>query len=56
MLIAEARQKIRTTQLIKRLQDHVLGQVKMSISQIRAAESRRREGDDEITYRVVEQG
>jgi hypothetical protein len=38
MLITEARQKIRTTQLIKRLQDHVLGLTNMSASQVRAAE------------------
>lgn len=38
MLIEEARQKIKTTQLINRLQNHVLGKVKMEPTQIRAVE------------------
>jgi hypothetical protein len=38
MLIEEARAKIRTTQLINRLQDHGVGKVKMSQSQVRAIE------------------
>jgi hypothetical protein len=38
MLIDEARQKIKTTQLINRLQNHVLGKVKMEATQIRAVE------------------
>lgn len=38
MLIEEARQKIRTTQLINRLQDHALGNVDMSSTQVRATE------------------
>lgn len=38
MLIEEAREKIRTTQLINRLQDHSLGKIDMSATQIRAAE------------------
>lgn len=36
MLIAEARQKIRTTQLINRLQNHALGSIEMSDSQVKA--------------------
>jgi hypothetical protein len=36
MLIAEARQKIQTSQLINRLQDHALGKVEMSKSQVSA--------------------
>jgi hypothetical protein len=38
MLIEEARQKIKTTQLINRLQNHVLGKVKMEPTQVRAVE------------------
>ena len=38
MLIEEAREKIRTTQLINRLQDHALGEVEMSTTQVRAVE------------------
>lgn len=38
MLIEEAREKIRTTQLINRLQDHGLGKVKMLSTQVRAIE------------------
>lgn len=38
MLIEEAREKIRTTQLINRLQDHALGKVDMSPTQVRAVE------------------
>src|SRR6185312_9060979 len=38
MLIDEARQKIRTTQLINRLQDHALGENEMSPTQVRAVE------------------
>ena len=38
MLIDEAREKIRTTQLINRLQDHALGEIEMSPTQIRATE------------------
>jgi hypothetical protein len=39
MLIAEARHKIRTTQLINRLQNHALGiGHEMSLSQIKATE------------------
>lgn len=38
MLIAEAREKIRTTQLINRLQDHAFGEVEMSQTQIKAVE------------------
>ena len=38
MLIAEAREKIRTTQLINRLQNHALGTVDMSPTQVRATE------------------
>jgi hypothetical protein len=38
MLIAEAREKIRTTQLINRLQDHALGEIDMSQTQVRAVE------------------
>lgn len=38
MLITEAREKIKTTQLINRLQNHVLGKVKMEATQIRAVE------------------
>lgn len=38
MLIAEARQKIRTTQLINRLQNHALGDAEMSATQIKATE------------------
>jgi hypothetical protein len=36
MLIAEAREKIRTTQLINRLQNHALGELEMSATQITA--------------------
>lgn len=36
MLIAEAREKIRTTQLINRLQDHAFGTVEMTDTQIKA--------------------
>jgi hypothetical protein len=38
MLIAEARQKIKTTQLINRLQGHAFGDVEMSQTQIKATE------------------
>lgn len=38
MLIEEAREKIKTTQLINRLQDHGLGEVDMSPTQVRAIE------------------
>ena len=38
MLIEEAREKIKTTQLINRLQDHALGDVEMSPTQVRAVE------------------
>jgi len=38
MLIEEAREKIKTTQLINRLQDHALGAVEMSSTQVRAVE------------------
>lgn len=38
MLIEEAREKIKTTQLINRLQDHALNDVEMSQSQVRAVE------------------
>lgn len=38
MLIEEAREKIKTTQLINRLQDHGLGEVEMSATQVRAIE------------------
>jgi hypothetical protein len=38
MLIEEAREKIKTTQLINRLQDHALGENEMSQTQIRATE------------------
>ena len=37
MNIAEARDKIRTTQLVNRLTDHVLGEVDMQPSQVTAA-------------------
>jgi hypothetical protein len=36
MLHEEARQKIRTTQLINRLQDHALGSVEMTATQVQA--------------------
>lgn len=36
MLIEEARRKIRTTQLINRLQNHALGKVDMTKSQVTA--------------------
>ncbi len=39
MLIEEARQKIRTTQLINRLQNHALGTVDMSSTQVKATET-----------------
>lgn len=38
MLIEEAREKIKTTQLINRLQDHALGTVEMTSTQVRAVE------------------
>jgi len=38
MLIEEARQKIKTTQLINRLQDHGLGTIEMSSTQVKAVE------------------
>jgi hypothetical protein len=38
MLIAEARQKIQTTQLINRLQDHAFGTVELTQTQVRAVE------------------
>ncbi len=38
MLIDEAREKIKTTQLINRLQNHALGTVEMSPTQVRATE------------------
>jgi len=38
MLIEEAREKIKTTQLINRLQDHALGTVELSQTQVRAIE------------------
>ena len=37
MNIEEARQKIQTTQLVKRLTDHVFDQCKMSQTQVQAA-------------------
>ena len=37
MLIAEAREKIRTTQIINRLQDHIDGKVELVPSQVTAA-------------------
>ena len=37
MLIEEARRKIQTTQLVKRLTDHVDGKVEMQTSQVTAA-------------------
>lgn len=36
MLIQEARQKIQTSQLINRLQDHALGRVEMTKTQVSA--------------------
>ena len=38
MLIEETRKKVQTSQLINRLQDHVVGKVDMSPTQVRAAE------------------
>ena len=38
MLIAEARKKIQTTQLINRLQNHALGKVEMTPTQVKAVE------------------
>lgn len=38
MNIAEAREKIQTTQLINRLQNHALGEIEMSPTQIKATE------------------
>ena len=38
MLIEETRSKVRTSQLINRLQDHVLGKVTLSVTQVRSAE------------------
>lgn len=38
MNIAEARQKIQTTQLVKRLTGHALGEIDMLPSQVRACE------------------
>lgn len=38
MLIEEARTKIQTTQLINRLQNHALGEIEMSATQVRAVE------------------
>lgn len=38
MNIAEAREKIKTTQLINRLQNHALGEIEMSSTQVRAVE------------------
>ena len=38
MLIAEARGKIQTTQLINRLQDHAHGKVELSPTQVRSVE------------------
>ena len=38
MLIEEARGKIQTTQLINRLQNHALGKIEMSPTQVRAVE------------------
>lgn len=38
MNIEEARTKIQTTQLINRLQNHALGKIEMSPSQVRAVE------------------
>lgn len=38
MLIEEAREKIKTTQLINRLQNHALGTVEMTRSQVHATE------------------
>jgi hypothetical protein len=37
MNIAEAREKIRTTQLVKRLENHAFGEVDMSSTQVQAA-------------------
>ncbi|TAL08055.1 MAG: hypothetical protein EPO02_13770 [Nitrospirae bacterium] len=38
MLIDEAREKIKTTQLVNRLQDHALGEIEMSATQVRSVE------------------
>lgn len=38
MLIEEARGKIKTTQLINRLQNHALGTVELSATQVRSVE------------------
>lgn len=38
MLITEAREKIKTTQLVNRLQDHGLGKIEMSPTQVKAVE------------------
>lgn len=38
MLIEEARSKIRTTQLLNRLQDHGLGKIELTQTQVRAIE------------------
>jgi hypothetical protein len=38
MWIEETRKKVQTSQLINRLQDHVLGEVELSSTQVRAAE------------------
>lgn len=38
MWIEETRQKVQASQLINRLQDHVLGAVELSSTQVRAAE------------------
>lgn len=38
MLIEEARSKIQTTQLVNRLQDHALGKVELSQTQVRSVE------------------
>ena len=38
MNIAETRQRVQTTQLLKRLTNHALGELEMSATQVRAAE------------------
>lgn len=54
MLIEEAREKIKTTQLINRLQNHALGSVEMSPTQVRATEILLRKRIPDLTATTAE--
>lgn len=54
MLIEEARNKIRTTQLINRLQDHGLGKIQMEPSQVKAIEILLRKSVPDLSAHTLE--